>query len=91
MSVPITEYWLISAPGDKTPQNTFERLNQATKSGGDKLSENFKFNIPDLKVADIEFNLKIFRLSFGFNFCCLLRNERMLKEVVQAGLECVLK
>ena len=44
------EYWLISAPGDKTPQNTFERLNQAIGTGSDRLSENYKFNIPDLKV-----------------------------------------
>ncbi|KAI8781390.1 V-type proton ATPase subunit C 1-A-like [Biomphalaria glabrata] len=54
MSGLMNEYWLISAPGDKTPQNTFERLNQATKSGSDRLSENFKFNIPDLKVGTLD-------------------------------------
>jgi len=48
------EYWLISAPGDKTPQNTFERLNQATRPGNDKLSENYKFTIPDLKVGTLD-------------------------------------
>ncbi|GFN76154.1 V-type proton ATPase subunit c [Plakobranchus ocellatus] len=54
MSSSSNEYWLISAPGEKTPQNTFERLNQATKSGNDKLSENFKFNVPDLKVGTLD-------------------------------------
>lgn len=48
------EYWLISAPGDKTPQNTFERLNQAVGTGSDKLSENYRFNIPDLKVGTLD-------------------------------------
>jgi len=48
------EYWLISAPGDKTPQNTFERLNQAIGTGSDRLSENYKFNIPDLKVGTLD-------------------------------------
>ncbi|CAL1549073.1 unnamed protein product [Lymnaea stagnalis] len=50
----MNEYWLISAPGDKTPQNTFEKLNHATKNGNDKLSENFKFSIPDLKVGTLD-------------------------------------
>ncbi|XP_005098193.1 V-type proton ATPase subunit C 1-A [Aplysia californica] len=50
----MSEYWLISAPGEKTPQNTFERLNQATRPGNDKLSENYKFNIPDLKVGTLD-------------------------------------
>lgn len=54
MAALMNEYWLISAPGDKTPQNTFEKLNQATKSGSEKLSENFKFQIPDLKVGTLD-------------------------------------
>lgn len=65
----MNEYWLISAPGEKTPQNTFEKLNQALKSGNDKLSENFKFAIPDLKVKkpyppfkEIKFSLNIMTL-----------------------------
>lgn len=48
------EYWLVSAPGQKTPQNTFERLNQATKGGSEKMSENYKFSIPDLKVGTLD-------------------------------------
>lgn len=44
----MTEYWLISAPGDKTCQQTWDTLNNATKSGN--LSVNYKFPIPDLKV-----------------------------------------
>lgn len=43
-----SEYWVISAPGDKTCQQTWDKLNNATKSGN--LSVNYKFPIPDLKV-----------------------------------------
>lgn len=45
----MSEYWLISAPGDKTCQQTWDTLNNATKSGN--LSVNYKFPIPDLKVS----------------------------------------
>lgn len=40
------ELWIISAPGEKTPQETWDRLQNATAN----LSTNFKFNVPDLKV-----------------------------------------
>ena len=43
------EYWLISAPGDKTCQQTFDKLNQATTK--QQLSANWKFHVPDLKVS----------------------------------------
>jgi len=46
------EYWLISAPGEKTCQQTFDRLNQATQK--QQLSTNSKFNIPDLKVGTLD-------------------------------------
>ena len=29
-----TEYWLISAPGEKTCQQTFDKLNQVSGDGG---------------------------------------------------------
>lgn len=45
----IQEFWLISAPGDKTCAQTWELMNNVTsKQNG--LSYNFKFHIPDLKV-----------------------------------------
>lgn len=44
------EYWLISAPGDKTCQQTFDKLNQATTK--QQLSTNWKFHVPDLKVGE---------------------------------------
>ncbi|XP_023344359.1 V-type proton ATPase subunit C [Eurytemora carolleeae] len=47
-----SEYWLISAPGEKTGQQTFDRLNQATSK--QQLSTNSKFNIPDLKVGTLD-------------------------------------
>lgn len=45
------EFWLISAPGDKTCQQTWDKLNSATKPNN--LSINYKFHIPDLKVIII--------------------------------------
>jgi len=47
-----SEYWLISAPGEKTCQQTFDRLNQATAK--QQLSTNWKFHIPDLKVGTLD-------------------------------------
>uniref|UniRef100_A0A0B7AZY0 V-type proton ATPase subunit C n=1 Tax=Arion vulgaris TaxID=1028688 RepID=A0A0B7AZY0_9EUPU len=50
----MNEYWLISAPGDKTPQQTYDKLNLSVKNGNDKLSEIYKFSIPDLKVGTLD-------------------------------------
>lgn len=49
----MTEYWLISAPGDKTCQQTFETLNNVT-SKQNNLAANYKFQIPDLKVGTLD-------------------------------------
>ncbi|EAA11948.4 V-type proton ATPase subunit C [Anopheles arabiensis] len=49
----MTEYWLISAPGDKTCQQTWETMNNVT-SKQNNLCENFKFHIPDLKVGTLD-------------------------------------
>ncbi|XP_049541812.1 V-type proton ATPase subunit C isoform X2 [Anopheles darlingi] len=49
----MSEYWLISAPGDKTCQQTWETMNQLT-SKQNNLCENFKFHIPDLKVGTLD-------------------------------------
>lgn len=44
-------YWLISAP--KTREDTFNSLNM--KTGEDnKISTNFKFAVPDLKVGTLD-------------------------------------
>ncbi|CAG4966341.1 unnamed protein product [Colias eurytheme] len=48
----MSEYWVISAPGDKTCQQTWDTLNNATKAGN--LSVNYKFPIPDLKVGTLD-------------------------------------
>lgn len=45
----MAEYWLISAPGDKTCQQTWENMNNVT-SKQNNLCVNYKFHIPDLKV-----------------------------------------
>ncbi|CRK91209.1 CLUMA_CG004892, isoform A [Clunio marinus] len=49
----MSEYWLISAPGDKTCQQTWETMNSVT-SKQNNLCENFKFHIPDLKVGTLD-------------------------------------
>lgn len=49
----MSEYWLISAPGDKTCQQTWETMNNLTCKQNN-LCENFKFHIPDLKVGTLD-------------------------------------
>lgn len=49
----MSEYWLISAPGDKTCQQTWETMNNVT-SKQNNLCENYKFHIPDLKVGTLD-------------------------------------
>lgn len=49
----MSEYWLISAPGDKTCQQTWETMNNLT-SKQNNLCDNFKFHIPDLKVGTLD-------------------------------------
>jgi len=49
----MSEFWLISAPGDKTCQQTFDKLNDVTHSQNN-LSSNWKFAIPDLKVGTLD-------------------------------------
>jgi len=49
----VTEFWLISAPGEKTVQQTWEMLNNIT-ARQNNLSTNYKFHIPDLKVGTLD-------------------------------------
>ncbi|XP_055920634.1 V-type proton ATPase subunit C isoform X2 [Eupeodes corollae] len=49
----MSEYWLISAPGDKTCQQTYETMNNLTHKQNN-LCVNFKFHIPDLKVGTLD-------------------------------------
>uniref|UniRef100_A0A668RFC9 V-type proton ATPase subunit C n=1 Tax=Oreochromis aureus TaxID=47969 RepID=A0A668RFC9_OREAU len=49
----MTEFWLISAPGDKTCQQTWDKMMAAT-TRTNNLSTNHKFNIPDLKVGTLD-------------------------------------
>uniref|UniRef100_A0A914RYZ7 V-type proton ATPase subunit C n=1 Tax=Parascaris equorum TaxID=6256 RepID=A0A914RYZ7_PAREQ len=44
------DLWLISAPGEKTAQETWDRLNRTTAN----LANTYKFNIPDLKVGTLD-------------------------------------
>lgn len=47
----MAEYWLISAPGDKTPQQTYINL----KGRMTGLSPVFQLNLPELKVCNVIF------------------------------------
>ena len=47
----MAEYWLVSVPGDDTPKQAWEFIDEKTKS----ISANHKFHIPDLKV--LKFNM----------------------------------
>ncbi|XP_017337920.1 V-type proton ATPase subunit C 1-B [Ictalurus punctatus] len=49
----MAEFWLISAPGEKTCQQTWDRMNAAT-THANNLSTNNKFTIPDLKVGTLD-------------------------------------
>lgn len=47
------DFWLISAPGEKTCQQTWEIMNNLT-ARQHNLSANWKFHIPDLKVGTLD-------------------------------------
>ena len=49
----MTEFRLISAPGDKTCQQTFDKMNEITHNQNN-LSSNWKFAVPDLKVGTLD-------------------------------------
>uniref|UniRef100_A0A8D3ADK5 V-type proton ATPase subunit C n=1 Tax=Scophthalmus maximus TaxID=52904 RepID=A0A8D3ADK5_SCOMX len=49
----MSEFWLISAPGEKTCQQTWDTMMAAT-TRNNNLSTNHKFNIPDLKVGTLD-------------------------------------
>lgn len=49
----LSEYWLVSAPGEETPQQTWDTLNNITAKQNN-LCVNYKFAIPDLKVGTLD-------------------------------------
>lgn len=48
----MSEFWLISAPGDQENLQALERMNTVTAKSN--LSYNTKFSIPDFKVKFLE-------------------------------------
>ncbi|XP_073424328.1 V-type proton ATPase subunit C 2 [Dendrobates tinctorius] len=48
----MSEFWLVSVPGDKTNLTALERMNTVTSKAN--LSDNSKFIIPDLKVGTLD-------------------------------------
>lgn len=61
----MAEYWLISAPGDKTMQQTWETMNNVTNKQNN-LCINYKFHIPDLKVSGKLLYIFFFEERFHF-------------------------
>ena len=51
------EFWLISVPGEKTPEQAFQKLEASTNR---ELSSNFRFHVPELKVGTLD---ELVRLS----------------------------
>jgi V-type H+-transporting ATPase subunit C len=49
----MSDFWLISVPGEKTCQESWEKLNKQT-AVDQNLSTNSRFNIPDLKVGTLD-------------------------------------
>jgi len=49
----MNEYWLVSAPGEETPQQTWDTLNTITAKQNN-LCVNYKFAIPELKVGTLD-------------------------------------
>lgn len=50
------DFWLVSVPGDKTPQEAWEKLYKSVQN----IATAFKFNIPNLKVNKFYFNSMFF-------------------------------
>ncbi|UXI17191.1 hypothetical protein NH340_JMT03134 [Sarcoptes scabiei] len=48
------DYWLISAPGEKTCQQTWDTLNETIGKYGADFCKTFRFHIPDLKVGTLD-------------------------------------
>lgn len=48
------EYWLISAPGEKTCQQTWDALNEIIQKHGSDFCKTTRFQIPDLKVGTLD-------------------------------------
>uniref|UniRef100_A0A2R5LG62 V-type proton ATPase subunit C n=1 Tax=Ornithodoros turicata TaxID=34597 RepID=A0A2R5LG62_9ACAR len=49
----MSEFWLISAPGEKSCQQTWEKLCNATMKQNN-VASSYKFHIPDLKVGTLD-------------------------------------
>ncbi|XP_011820675.1 PREDICTED: V-type proton ATPase subunit C 2 isoform X2 [Mandrillus leucophaeus] len=78
----MSEFWLISAPGDKENVQALERMNTVTSKSN--LSYNTKFAIPDFKVGTCDSILRTASYSdqlFFFSLQSLIR--RMAQSVVE--------
>jgi V-type H+-transporting ATPase subunit C len=53
----IVEFWIVSAPGDRTCEETYQKLHNVVKKNS--LGLCFKFHIPDLKVGTLDMLVKL--------------------------------
>lgn len=59
----MSEFWLISAPGDQENLQALERMNTVTTKSN--LSYNTKFSIPDFKVKLLEWRKEVMGWGWG--------------------------
>ena len=67
----MTEYWLVSAPGDPAPEQTWIKLQDRTTRQSD-LSDNYRIHLPDLKVK-IDSTLRSCTCKFTLDSCSVGR------------------
>ena len=75
----MTEFWLISAPGDRSPQQTFEKCTVVTRD----LSMNYKISLPELKVYFCYYNSYSTMLNHRNRECEI--NVTTIKQVLRQG------
>ena len=66
----MTEYWMISVPGNPQPANSWNEIEDKTAS----ISSNSKFTIPDLKVQRCSCVHVCMCAGFAF-YCCAENNS----------------
>ena len=80
------DFWLISVPGDKTPQESWDKLYRSVQA----IATPCKFNIPNLKVSRADFQpkkrqVKLIHLYKGRNFGSAVW---LVRRAEQDGLVC---
>nr|XP_042900863.1 V-type proton ATPase subunit C 1-B-like [Parasteatoda tepidariorum] len=75
----IRELWIVSAPGNETPHDTFLKLIAVTQDK--RLSKNYKFHIPDLKIGTMDELIKLIEELFN--------GDKFGEETLQSFMRCM--